>query len=263
MNIDDGKSQLSRRNENIFRQEQTNKEFDRSQVSSRTSKVMSRNSKRETQSRKSHSRKSGSRKHSTVVNSENEETGDENDSGRQTPLSQRVPTIIYHDEVKPSDLNQKIKIDDGEDETIEQKEFHNQKKAVLKKILRTNFFSADRYSLVPEKKSNNPFMTKLMKSSEFQPEQGVTHYDRANDQNSPNVSGGKWRHPNKDIISRQEFKLRKSLATLKDMGPQTERGYISEVGQSPELRQFSLTNSRDDHRAYTNVPSSMVQSRKK
>ena len=71
-----------------------------------------------------------------------------------------------------------------------------------------DFYSVDRYSLVPEMKAHDPFMTKIMKSSEFLPQQGVTHYDRANDVNSPCVSGGRWRHPNKNIISKKELMLR-------------------------------------------------------
>ena len=66
---------------------------------------------------------------------------------------------------------------------------------------------------MPVIKRKNPFMTKIM-SDKFKPSMGVTHYDRAGDVNSPQVSGGVFKHPNKNIISRRELTYRQSLATL-------------------------------------------------
>ena len=51
---------------------------------------------------------------------------------------------------------------------------------------------------------------------------GVTHFDRAGDKNSPKVSGGQWKHPSKNVLSRKEFDFGKSYTTLNDFGPRTE-----------------------------------------
>ena len=85
--------------------------------------------------------------------------------------------------------------------------------------MRKQVNSIDRYSLVPAAISKNPFMTKLMKSSEFNPVQGVTHYEKANDLNSPKVSGGEWKHPDINILSRKEFEHRRTFTNLREVGP--------------------------------------------
>ena len=51
---------------------------------------------------------------------------------------------------------------------------------------------------------------------------GVTHFDRAGDKNSPKVSGGQWKHPSKNVLSRKEFDFGKSYTTLNDVGPRIE-----------------------------------------
>ena len=65
-------------------------------------------------------------------------------------------------------------------------------KALIREVMLKTRSNTDGYSLVPDTRSKNPFMTKIMKSADFRPVQGVTHYDKANDKNSPNISGGEW-----------------------------------------------------------------------
>ena len=72
--------------------------------------------------------------------------------------------------------------------------------------------------MIPEEKSKYPFMQKIC-SSGFKPNPGVTHYDSSIDKFAPNVTGGEWKHPRKDILSRKEFNHRKSLASFRDFGP--------------------------------------------
>ena len=50
----------------------------------------------------------------------------------------------------------------------------------------------DIYSIIPEALSHNPFMTKIMKSSEFTPQPGVKHTDNIELANSPSVAGGQF-----------------------------------------------------------------------
>lgn len=105
----------------------------------------------------------------------------------------------------------------------------------------------DCYSMILDERSRNPFMQKILKSSDFNPQHGVTHVDRAGDASSPRVSGGEYKHPNKNIISRKEFELRKSLSNLKQFGPDYDR---SVVGRSLDAsRMGSKRNHLDEHGA--------------
>ncbi len=62
-------------------------------------------------------------------------------------------------------------------------------------------------------------MTKIMKSTEFTPVAGVKHTDNVMLSNSPSVSGGIYRSPRENIMSKAEFELRTSLTVLKPIGP--------------------------------------------
>ena len=48
----------------------------------------------------------------------------------------------------------------------------------------------DCYSIVTEELSHNPFMTKILQSSDFLPTPGVKHTDDLSLANSPSVDGG-------------------------------------------------------------------------
>ena len=140
-------------------------------------------------------------------------------SCRDTPMSLRQPSIIYHDEVKDirSSVVGVLK-KNREENAPDTGRSTPSAKDIIKQILEKQKTGNDRYSLVPVVKRTNPFMTKIT-SEKFQPSMGVTHRDRANDTNSPQVSGGQWKHPNKNVLSRKEFDFRRSLQTLKDVGP--------------------------------------------
>ena len=53
----------------------------------------------------------------------------------------------------------------------------------------------DCYSLVHEELSHNPFMTKILKSTDFTPSAGVKHTDNVRLMNSPSVHGGDFKSP--------------------------------------------------------------------
>ena len=81
----------------------------------------------------------------------------------------------------------------------------------------------DVYSLVQEELKFNPFMSRVLKSSDFTPSSGVKHTDNIMLANSPSVSGGEFQSPRPGIMSRAEFELRTSLTVLKDMGPEKRK----------------------------------------
>ena len=66
-------------------------------------------------------------------------------------------------------------------------------------------------------------MTQIMKSSDFTPSAGVKHTDNIELANSPSVSGGAFRSPRDNIMSKAEFELRTSLTVLKPIGPVEKR----------------------------------------
>ena len=105
-------------------------------------------------------------------------------------MSARQPQIIYHDEVQ--DIRSSIVValkQNKEDNAPNSGRSTPSAKTIIQKVLEKQQSSIDRYSLVPIVKRKNPFMTKIM-SDKFQPSMGVTHYDKAGDENSPQVSGG-------------------------------------------------------------------------
>ena len=98
----------------------------------------------------------------------------------------------------------------------------------------------DCYSLVQEELSHNPFMTKIMKSTDFTPSAGVKHIDNIELANSPSIDGGAFQSP-KNVMSRAEFELRTSLTVLKQMGPDkggTKRNRNAKVTQSMEIKPY-------------------------
>ena len=66
----------------------------------------------------------------------------------------------------------------------------------------------DCYSLIHEERTRNPFMKNIAKSSEFDPQMGVVHRDRAGDPGSPMVSGGMYKSPFENRMSRRELEAR-------------------------------------------------------
>ena len=100
----------------------------------------------------------------------------------------------------------------------------------------------DCYSLLKDERRRNPFMAQALTSTEFAPESGVTHFERAGDANSPKVSGGEYRHSNRSVISRKEFELRKSLQNLKGFGPETYQISRSAIGRSLDVSRYATTN---------------------
>ena len=77
----------------------------------------------------------------------------------------------------------------------------------------------DVYKIIPENLHLNPFMTKVCQSKDFTPSAGVTHRDNVLLPNSPSCSGGDFKSPFENCMSRAEFELRTSLTVLKAMGP--------------------------------------------
>ena len=73
----------------------------------------------------------------------------------------------------------------------------------------------DCYPLVQEELSTNPFMKKILKSSNFTPNSGVVHTDNIELANSPSVSGGIFKSPRPELMSKEQFELRTSLTVLK------------------------------------------------
>ena len=94
----------------------------------------------------------------------------------------------------------------------------------------------DCYSIVTENLSHNPFMTKIMKSSDFTPEPGVKHTDNIQLAHSPSCSGGDFKSPRDGIMSRKEFELRTSLTVLKEFGPEKTSKRNTNVTQSMEIK---------------------------
>lgn len=107
----------------------------------------------------------------------------------------------------------------------------------LKTRRRANRRSRDCYSLVQEELSSNPFMTKILKSANFTPQSGVFHKDNVELANSPSCSGGVFKSPRPEIMSKEEFELRTSLTVLKAFGPDNgKRNKRSKVTQSMEIK---------------------------
>ena len=96
----------------------------------------------------------------------------------------------------------------------------------------------DCYSLVLEELSHNPFMTKILKSTDFSPQPGVKHTDNVELMNSPSVDGGEFKSLQPGIMSRAEFELRTSLTVLKQFGPDKKKDgrRNNKVTQSMEIK---------------------------
>ena len=78
-------------------------------------------------------------------------------------------------------------------------------------------------------------MSRILKA-DFAPSAGVTHTENVLLVNSPSVSGGDFKSPRPEIMSKAEFELRQSLTVLKQMGPLTSReGSKKKVTQSIDL----------------------------
>lgn len=138
---------------------------------------------------------------------------------RMTPMDLRKPFVVYHDDkdahVQIREKRQRLQaMKDGRDSAM----YDTNLSAIIKEV-RTIQNSArnrdDCYSLMQDERSRNPFMRNIGKSSDFSPSRGVTHVDRPGDAASPRVSGGVYKHPNANIISRKEFEQRKSLSHLR------------------------------------------------
>ena len=78
------------------------------------------------------------------------------------------------------------KLSEVDGHVFNQQELKELKKLALKRD------RIDRFSLVKEEKSYNPFMRNVGKSEHFSPVRGVTHQDDALDHHSPRVSGGMY-----------------------------------------------------------------------
>lgn len=72
----------------------------------------------------------------------------------------------------------------------------------------------DCFSLVREELKSNPFMSRILKSTDFTPSCGVTHTDNVMLPNSPSVSGGDFKSLRPGILSKAEFEMRQSLTVL-------------------------------------------------
>lgn len=101
--------------------------------------------------------------------------------------------------------------------------------------MRKNRSRKDCYTLVPENLHLNPFMTKILRSNDFTPSAGVTHRDNVLLPNSPSCSGGDFKSPKSNLMSRAEFEMRTSLTVLKAMGPEPEKRKKNRVTQSMEI----------------------------
>ena len=56
---------------------------------------------------------------------------------------------------------------------------------------------------------------------------GVVHRDRANNPNSNFCSGGAFKSPHENRMSRKDFELRQSLSNLKSFGPKSARNAVA------------------------------------
>ena len=118
----------------------------------------------------------------------------------------------------------------------------------------------DCYSLVQEDLSRNPFMTKIMKSSEFTPSAGVKHTDNIELANSPSIHGGDFKSP-KNVMSKAEFELRTSLTILKQMGPEKGANRRNrKVTQSMEIKPYRQTDLSTAGKSFSNFTESRVGS---
>lgn len=66
----------------------------------------------------------------------------------------------------------------------------------------------DRFTMLKEIKSRDPFMKNFGKSAHFNPNRGVTHRDSALEKASPRVDGGKYKPSNASRMSRKELEER-------------------------------------------------------
>lgn len=99
---------------------------------------------------------------------------------------------------------------------------------------------SDRFTMLKEIKSRDPFMKNFGKSAHFNPNPGVTHRDSAREQASPRVDGGKFKPSNASRISRKELEERQTLSLIHDIGPLELR---SKVNQSVDV--FAFQHSKD------------------
>ena len=183
-------------------------------------------------------------------------------SHRATPYELRRPFIVFNDDASAAnDIQEKRKaleeINDGRESTM----YNTNLSAIVHEIaeLKKNRRNRrDCYSMILDERNRNPFMQKILKSSDFSPQQGVTHIDRAGDASSPRVSGGEYQHPNKNIISRKEFELRKSLSNLKQFGPDYDR---SQVGKSLDVSRMGSKKGYIEEHGSTSVAFSTLSGR--
>ena len=118
----------------------------------------------------------------------------------------RRPFVVYHDDkdapVQIRDTRQRLQaMKDARDSQM----YETSLSTIIKEIKSIQNSARDRadcYSLMQDERSRNPFMRNIGKSTDFSPSRGVTHVDRAGDTASPRVSGGVYKHPNSNIISR-------------------------------------------------------------
>jgi len=66
-------------------------------------------------------------------------------------------------------------------------------------------------------------MNKILRSTDFTPSAGVKHTENVLLPNSPSCSGGDFRPPKDNIMSKAEFEMRASLTILKKMGPEPDK----------------------------------------
>ena len=138
---------------------------------------------------------------------------------RLTPMDLRRPFVVYHDDNDaPAHIQEKRQRLQAMKDARDSQMYDTNLSSIIKEIKTIQNSARNRddcYSLMQDERSRNPFMRNIGKSAEFSPSRGVTHVDRPGDASSPRVSGGVYRHPNANIISRKEFEQRKSLSHLR------------------------------------------------
>ena len=120
---------------------------------------------------------------------------------RYTPLEERKPKIVFFQDPNLEDEYKKIKESQIQRRKADSRNSIQQVDMSLKNLrdeikqMRSQKSRKDCYSIVPEVLSHNPFMTKLMKSSDFSPSAGVKHKDDVQLANSPSIDGGTFKAP--------------------------------------------------------------------
>ena len=161
-----------------------------------------------------------------------------------TPTELREPFIAFDDDDSAAEdiKNKRIKLKES-DKFGEGMRYNTNLSVITQEITRVRESRGsqieDCYSLLKDDRRRNPFMTQALTSSDFAPECGVTHYERAGDSSSPKVSGGKYKHTNRSVLSKKEFELRKSLQTLKGLGTENYQTSRSGVGRSLDISSYA------------------------